>query len=173
MTDAQIVDLIKTVVTPMLGGGLALLGVYFNSRVDTKKRRQEMLRGRGEELYVLNEKWLNGLAGYCLGHAAVMQGKLTYNQVLDLDIADGAKNPDFSRIEMLIDVYFPAARTAYERVIAVRETMNKITSEHKRAYESGNLDGRQYLESFNKAIDGINISGAALKEAILHELRSI
>ena len=108
MTDEQIIDLVKTVVSPFLGGIIALCGVSLTSRFDTKKRRQEMLRGRGEELYTLNEKWLNGLTGYFLRRASVMQGKLTYNEALDLEIAEGSRHQthDFSRLEMLIDVYF-------------------------------------------------------------------
>lgn len=175
MTDEQIIDLVKTVVSPFLGGIIALCGVSLTSRFDTKKRRQEMLRGRGEELYTLNEKWLNGLTGYFLRRASVMQGKLTYNEALDLEIAEGSRHQthDFSRLEMLIDVYFPATRPAYDRVTAGRATLNKIASEHKRAYENGDLDGKGYLKPFQQAMKDVDDAGKALKETILSELRSI
>lgn len=178
MTDEQLIDLVKTV-SPLLGGGLgggiALLGVSLTNRFDTKKRRQEMLRVRGEELYILNEKWLNGLTGYFLRRASVMQGKSTYNEALDLDIAEGSRPQphDFSRLEMLIDVYFPATRPAYDRVTAGRAALNKIASEHKRAYEKGDLDGQGYLKPFQQAMKDVDEAGKALKEAILSELRSI
>lgn len=164
----------KIALSTILGGGLALLGVYLTSRSDTEKRRKEMLRGRGEELYVLNEKWLNGLCGYFLRRSSVMQGKLTYDQALELEIAEGRRNThDFSRIEMLIDVYFPSTRPAYDRVIAGRDTLNDIASQHKRAYETGDLDGGHFHKPFLQAMQDIDKAGKSLKEAIIKDLRSI
>jgi len=51
----------------------------------------DAVRERGEELYGHIDKWANFFACHYLRLAAVMQGKLTYNQCLDLDIAEGNK----------------------------------------------------------------------------------
>jgi hypothetical protein len=120
--------LITALTSTTLGGVLTLVSVLLANRSSTARlnlqldyeatqRKAQILRERGEELYVLTERWLNGLvAGYYLRRKSVMQGKLTYNECLDLEIADGKDNPvNFSRMELLIDVYFPSTREAYNR----------------------------------------------------------
>jgi hypothetical protein len=167
-------DYLGSVSSTILGGGIALLAVYLTNRFDSEKRRRQMLLDRGEELYALNVKWLNGFFAYYLRRSSVMQGKLTYNQALDLEIADLSKNThDFSRIEMLIDVYFPSTRSAYDRLAAGRDALNEIASQHKRAYEAGDLDGGAFYGPFLQAIQEIEEAGKSLKEEIIKGLRSI
>ena len=85
---------------------------------ETRQRGDEIFRSRGEELYELTDKWLNMLAGYYLHRSRVMQSNITYNQCLDLDIKMGKDGQgNFGRIEMLIDVYFPSTRLAYDKII--------------------------------------------------------
>lgn len=174
MSSPQTIEIVKTCIATALGGGLALFGVYLTSHFDAKKRRDEMLRGRGEELYVLCDKWMNGLFAYALRLSSVMQGKLTYNQALDLEIAEGKERSlDFVRIEMLIDVYFPSVRPAYDSAAKVRDSLNVIANEHKRAYSQGDVDGTPYLEPFLKEMRRIDSASAALKGAVIQGLRSI
>ena len=174
MVSPQTIEIVKTCIATALGGGLALFGVFLTSHFDAKKRRDEMLRGRGEELYVLCERWVNGLFTLALRRSFVMEGKLTYNQVLDMEIAEGNQRPpDFSRVEMLIDVYFPSVRSAYDQVAGVRESLNALVNQHKRAYAAGDVDGTAFLGPILAEMRKVNSTGTALKEAVKRALRSV
>jgi hypothetical protein len=174
MNDVQVYGIVNTIVSATLGGGIALLVLYLTSRFDATKRRKETLRERGEELYVLSEKWINGLFIDYLRRSDVMQGKLTFDQMNDLAIAEGKRDSiDFSRIQMLIDVYFPSTRPAYERVGTARDVLRNIASEHKRAYEAGDIEGSQFSKPFFQAMQNVEKAANPLKEAIIRDLRSI
>ena len=132
MQDAYI-TMLTALSSGIMGGTVALLGVYFTNRSnetrlhvqlerEERQRKADLLRDRGEELYELIDKWLNYLAGYYFRRVSVMQGKLTYNQCLDMDIKNSKDNSyNFGRIEMIIDVYFPSIRNTYDEVITDRD----------------------------------------------------
>jgi hypothetical protein len=181
----QSLTLITALASAITGGALTLMSVMLTNHSSTNRlklqfghetaqRRAEVLRERGEELYVLSEQWLNGLTGYYLRKTSVMQGKLTYNQCLDLEIADGKENPvNFSRIELLIDVYFPSARPDYEQITKGRDTLNLIAAEHKRAYATGDIDGTPYRRPFQQAMEAIHAAAPAFKNRLLESIRAI
>jgi hypothetical protein len=169
----------------VVGGAVALLGVFLTNRSNTarlalqldresRQRKADLLRDRGEELYELADKWLNKLAGYYLRRSFVMQGKLTYNQVLDLDIQEGREESvNFGRNEMLIDVYFPTTRPAYDSVIAGRTELNKVAAAHKRAYESSDTDGTRFITPFVQCQHSIEKAGETFKLQVLECIRAV
>jgi hypothetical protein len=119
-------------ISAALGGSLALLGVYLTNRRSEQARYADTLRARGEELYSLNAKFLKGLGSYYLRRMSVVYGSITYNEMLDLEIEDLKRNThDLSRVEMLVNVYFPEARPAYDRLIEARDVLNEIALKHK------------------------------------------
>jgi hypothetical protein len=168
-----------------IGGALALLSVFLTNRSNTtrlkvqldhefQQRKSELLRNRGEELYELSDKWLQMLAGYYLRRCFVMQGKFTYNDCLDLDIKDGKeKSGNFGRIAMLIDVYFPSTRPAYDKIIESRTELNKIEGSYKRAYENGDVDGASFLTPYVKCQHSIEQAGENFKILVLEAIRSL
>ena len=169
-----------------VGGTVALASVYFTNRANMKRfdmeiergekrRRAEVLRDRGEDLYMLSEQWLINLAINYLGEARVMQGKLTYNQHLDLAHSQTEKNPgNFQRIALLIDVYFPSTRKAYDDVLLARTTLNKISAAYKRAYEGGgDVDGTRFIQPFVEAQKAIEAAGEVYKRQIIECIRTI
>lgn len=173
-----------TLVTAVTSAAIALIGVWLANRSskarlklqldhEADQLKAQIFRERGEELYVLVQQWLNNLAGYYLRRCSVMQGKLTYNQCLDLEIADGKENPlNFSRVELLINVYFPSTRAAYARTAHGRDMLNEVATEHKRAYERGDIDGTRFLEQFRNAIESIHEEGQVLQTQILERIRA-
>lgn len=133
----------------------------------------ETLRKRGEELHSSISQWLNGMAGHWRGQNMVMQGKLTYNQALDLDIAQGKAPFDFSRIELLIDTDFPALRPLFDQIIAERTKLNKIETAFKRSYESGERDGEEFLSPHVALQESADVLGEALLKKIREHLREL
>ena len=178
-------QLITAISSSLAGGIIALAGVLLNNRSSTARlkaqfdhddalRKAQVLRERGEELYVLIAKWLNTFAGHYLGVAAVMQGKLTYNQCLDLDIETlSNKSLEFSRIELLVDIYYPSTRKAYDEVMAGRSNVNEIEIAHKRAYGRGDIEGQRFLRSYVDAQKAIEAAGRVFKEELTKAIRAI
>jgi hypothetical protein len=134
--------------------------------------RGEQRRMRGEELYGLVSQWLNRLGNYYLRRSGVMSDKLTYNQCLDLDIAEGKVPFDFNRIELLIDVDFPATRDLYDKIIVERTKLNKIESAFKRCYEEGENKGDEFLVRYVEIQRSIEALGEALQKQILECIRA-
>ena len=111
----QYIGLLTGLLSTAMGGALALASGYLQLARQDRRRTAEVHRDRGEELYMLTEQWLNMLLCNAISLMSVMQGKLTYNQNLELTISEGEKNPvNFSRIGLLVDVYFPGTRNAYD-----------------------------------------------------------
>lgn len=180
--DQQYITLITALTSAAVGGAVALVGVLLTNRDNTarlhaqldhevRKRREDLLRARGEELYELVKIWLGGMFSHYLNTAFVMQGKLTFNQALHLQIKQGSDSRgNFWRIQMLVDVYFPALREEYKSVIAHRDAVNKQVIAHKRAYESGAHDGSEFLQPFTKAQLALEHAAEVLKAAIIEQV---
>jgi hypothetical protein len=144
-----------------------VVGGHQAAGVQTQK-----LHERGEELYGMIDKWLNGLADNYLNLSFVMQGKLTYNQYMDIMIKKGEAPYDFSRIELLIDLDFPALRIDYDNVIEARTALNRIATAHKHAYSDGDIDGTKFLQSYVAAQKSIEALGSTLKKRLVQIIQS-
>ena len=97
----------------------------------------------------------------------VMQGKIDYNQHLDLTIKGGEKPKyDFNRLEMIMGIYAHELLPYYQKVIDARSKLNAISIKHKHAYEQGDTDGEMFLQSYSSAQLDIEKQGEMLKEKI-------
>jgi hypothetical protein len=162
---------VTTLLATMLGGALAMMGTLFQQKRETRHRKELLLRERGEELYGATVRWLNGLASFALRRSACMQGKLTYNQILDMDIEAGKGGSDYDRIELLIDVYFPSARSAYDAVVQEREKLNAIEAPFKQSYRQGfipmtDTTSRSYLGQTFRLEDKGNLLLEEIKKCV-------
>lgn len=168
-----------------IGGTLTLIGVLVSNRSsqarlkfqtehDTTQKKKALLLERGEELYGLTEAWLNSLFALSLRRLMVMQGKMTYNQCLDLDIEDGKnKSMNFARISLLIDIYFPATRKAYDTILNEREKLNGIEITYKRGYKNGDIDGTSFLPGYLETQKSIEKAGEIFKIQLIDCIRAI
>lgn len=184
MTDPY-VTMLTGLLSAAVGGTLALLSVFFTNKSNTtrlkvqldhesQQRKVELLRNRGEELYELSDKWLKMFAGYYLRRSAVMQNKLTYNECFDLDIKEGKERSDnYGRIAMLIDVYFPSTRPAYDKINENRMELNKIETAFSRAYENGDADGARFITPYVQYQHFIEQAGEEFKTLILESIRAL
>jgi len=102
-----------------------------------------------------------------------MQGKLDYNQHLDLVINDGEKpKHDFNRLEMILGIYAHELQPYYQKVIDARSELNAIATEHKHAYEQGDIHGERFLKPYTAAQLKIEKQGEVLKEKIAEYAKS-
>jgi hypothetical protein len=158
---------------PRLKNGSIRLAGETSASSESVKSNTQTLRARGEELFSLLHKWLTLLAGHYLRRNAVMQEKMTYNQCLDMDIADGKTPFDFSRIELLINVDFPSARILFDQIIKERTNLNTIERAFKRSYEDGYPDGEKFLSTYIRTQQSIEELGERLQKHLLEQIRSM
>lgn len=168
-----------TVYTTVLGAAIALVTIYLTDRSNTRRlklqfdleresKEKQFIRDKLEELYLLHEAWLNALATSYLPILNVIKGEITYNQALDMFIENNKdRQVDFKRLQMLIDLYFPAIKPAFEKLSAARDRTNEIQRAHKREYKRGNTDGSAYVVPFIEAQKELVRESSVLKEEII------
>lgn len=164
-----------TLLAALLGGCLTIAGSALQRRNDHRVRKEQLLRERGEELYEITIRWINDLSSYAIRRMGVLQGKLTYNQCLDMDIAAGAKTDQRRvRIELLIDVYFPSARDYYDRLIASRGKLHEIEAPFKARYElDGPFVALDELHVYVKRAEELDEAGKSLLKEIKNCVRKV
>ena len=183
-TEGQLTALV-TLLAAVVGGAVAFVAALLTNRAnagsakaarehETALRTQDLIRSRGEELYTLLQGWRNRLHGYYIVKLSVMSGKLTYNQGLDLEIADGrgAADRQHLRIEMLIDVYFPEVRQDYDQMITHRDAASIVISEHKEKYRVGQIDGKSFAPRLIEELERLDLAAEELNEKLVHCLRA-
>ena len=104
----------------------------------------------------------------------VMQGKLDYNQHLDLFISEGNKHKhDFNQLEMILNVYAHELKPAYDKIIEARTELNEISRKHKQSYEQGDINGEEFLQPYTKAQLKIESFGEELLKQIAKHAKSV
>src|SRR5947199_72180 len=79
----QYITTLTALASAVVGGAVALLAVFLTNRSNTarlvlqldhesRQRKADLLRDRGEELYELTDKWLRKFAGYYLRRPFVL-----------------------------------------------------------------------------------------------------
>jgi hypothetical protein len=144
----------------MLTSAITLLSVWLTNHAndrrlkiqledERRKRNEEILRDRLEELYVISNKYLDMQVTRFLPYRALMMGQITYDQALDMALKNGAKK-DFEphRVMMLIDLYFSSIKPSFQEIIDIRNKLNEIIEGHKEQYKSGDKDGSKWLKLF-------------------------
>jgi hypothetical protein len=91
-----------------------------------------------------------------------------------LDIQEGKeKSYNYGRIAMLIDVYFPSTRPAYDKIIESRTELNKIEGAYKRTYENGDDDGARFITPYVQCQHSIEQAGEDFKMLLLESIRAL
>lgn len=124
---------------------------------EQNKKHKELIRNKLEELYILFKQWDTNISTVYLNRTSVMAGDLDYKSALEMDKNRGEKSTvDFSRLEMLIDLYFPRLKPDYVKVIEARGIANKIMLSHQNQCLSGDIDGKKFLNPFLTAQDNFD-----------------
>ncbi|MCJ8326232.1 MAG: hypothetical protein MJK08_03935 [Campylobacterales bacterium] len=176
---------IITLGTSFITGSVALLSVYLTNRANTKRLALQLEHESGiknksftritiEELYELTDKWLKNLFITNFNLTLVMQEKLDYKQYIDITIKN-AKTDDinFSRLEMLLYIYFNELTPFYNKVIDKRTELNEISTIYVHAYDRGDTNGKHYIKSFVKTQEELESLGELFKKEIANKARSI
>jgi len=171
-------DTIYIGIGTVLGASISIFGVWLNNRSSIKQliiqynnekkvRASELKREKLEELYILVDKWLQAMFSQYLTLSLVMEGEIDYNSHLDQVIENGEKQEfDFSRLQMLVDIYSHELKSGYQKLMDVRDNISKITSAHKIAYQNGNFNGKKYLASYTFELKNLEMLCSSFKQEI-------
>ena len=173
-----------TVVTALITGSVALIGVYLTNYNNTKRLKLELeynqteknrsnMIDKIEELYNLSDKWLKNIFMNYNNLILVLEGKLHYNEYLDLIINRKGDDLNFSRLEMLLHMYFNNLIPFYKEVANLRDIGNDISHKYKLEYENGNFDSREFIQPFLKIQKDIINSGEVFKQEIIRKATKI
>jgi hypothetical protein len=121
-------------------------------RHEQNEKHKELIRNKLEELYSLFKQWHTNISIVYLNRTSAMAGELDYKSALEMDInREEKRTTDFSRLEMLIDLYFPRLKPDYAKVIEARDMASEIMLSYENQYLLGDIDGKKTLNPFLKA----------------------
>ena len=174
--------LFPVVLPVLIGGALTLFGVMIsnsNSRKLLKiqlENQQEKDRITGvkhnaEELFSLFSTQEYLVSSKIVTLMSVMEGKLSYNQYLDLIIEDARSNKfDAPRIELIAKAYFPDTIPFYDEVQKSYSEISLIVQRHKVSYQK-NGSGSEFLPLIQDASSKFSKRAEKFKEVIIEELQ--
>lgn len=140
-----------------------LTGVFLTNKANTARlilqqenerviKQNELMRDKLEELYLLSKKWITYMEITYLNYTRAMDGQFDEKTLLDIEIKRGNENTDdFSRIEMLIDLYFSNIKLAYDDAMKAREKASKFMLLYEGQCLEKNTDKKKFVEPFLKA----------------------
>lgn len=159
-------------------GVFTLGAVYLTNRQNGKQvkaqqkheitlSREKVHREKLEELYTLFNKHSLELLSHYVVIMRVMEGELSYNQALDIQVDNKEKElPKFERLEMLVDLYFPSLRKGLDQYFRARDGAGEVIQDHKIQYKQGNFDGEFHFKSMLDKLDDLELAINQLKSMI-------
>jgi hypothetical protein len=104
-------------------------------------------------LELLVDNWSKIFTTQGLHLLAVMNGKIDYNEYLDLIIEAGEKREyNFSRLEMILNIYASELDSAYRNILDERDKLNKIHNAYKKEYEENNMYTKKFIKPYTKSL---------------------
>ena len=173
MSDTALVAIVGSVITALS----TLAGVYITNRLtydrltvqleyEQARERERFLRERLEELHVLIAEWIIFVAVFHLPITKVMRGEISYNAALDLINEHELTPPNFQRMEMVVELYFPTLRDKYNQLMKARDELSSIVDAHKEQYRIGQTDGSAFRRPFMAAQLAVDARATELKAEI-------
>jgi len=168
---------IGTFLTTLAGAAGALLGVWLTNKNAEKRQvlqlgyearniQRQLVRERGEELYEQATYWTRAIQNMHHNTFRVMHGQLTWEQADELNVSE-MKNLEgkysFTRLKMIIDIYFCPLRAELEKVKDARDALNRnetifrksTKAEHRSLVDKHDTLSKQFTqvaEAFQLAI---------------------
>ncbi|MEA5550620.1 hypothetical protein VB713_06440 [Anabaena cylindrica UHCC 0172] len=144
--------------TALVSSGMTLMGIFLTNKANNERltlqlenekkiKQQKLMREKLEEIYLLSKKWAANIDIFYLNNTRAMDGQIDFKTLLEIEI-NNKNNLDFSRLEMLINLYFPVVKPAYDDVIKARGKANEIMMNFRNQCLQGNTDGKNLVAPF-------------------------
>lgn len=168
--------IIGLIVGGILTHNLSLRRERENRLHDIERNRNELLREKREELFLLVDQWFGGFIQMLLPRNLAMSGQISYDRMNDMIIEFGESRGDsgrnFYKIEMLIAAYAPNCAEAYSECLRLRDEISKFDGPFKDFYLENGLGAVYPLRGcYIDAVQAIQRAGENLKTEIVTEIR--
>ncbi|MCZ8408178.1 hypothetical protein O9649_10295 [Achromobacter dolens] len=175
--------LISPAISAAVGGAISMLTVYLTNRSNTArelerhknelaKHRIELRRTRGEELFVLFDKWATDLHITHYAQHSWVSGIIQRQEGLDLLQKHMPGERTVGRIDMLLRTYFPEAIPAYEHFLKGRNSVNTIAATCEQQASTGEVSTKM-LVRLATGIEENQLRSEAVRSSILEQLRTL
>lgn len=158
----------------VVASGLFSSVVTYN--LNRNKEQMLFLRGKAEDLFLAADEYEKILGGLFVTYFPLLDGRIDYNEMLDLQISQGAKPRErggAETMEMLVEVYFPTTRAALADLWTAREKLNDLTHRIKQAYQAeGHVTHPEFKKEILEASAMLTEALKALKRAIVAVART-
>jgi hypothetical protein len=148
-----------------IGSLFTLIGVWTTNQASTKRlkiqfehdekvRKESLLRGKLEDLFIVSHKYFNVLVTYHLPFKMVMKGEITFDQAHDLIIEWGNKKDyEPQQVTMLIAMYFPELKQDFEEIMEIQGTLVDVIESYKEQYKTGDIKGNKWFVLFQPKLE--------------------
>lgn len=143
--------------------------------LNRRKDQTIFLRGKAEQLFLAADEFEKHLGGHLISYFPLLDGRIDYNQMLDIHISDGSKahvHGGAQTLEMLVEIYFPTTRGALAQLWKCRDALNSLEDLIKRTYRvEGHATDPDLKAKLLAASAAISEANTALKTAIVEAAR--
>ncbi|MFS8153381.1 hypothetical protein [Vreelandella titanicae] len=188
-----IVDLLKQVpaaawsaiVASVVTSGVAFLGVSYTNRENRKRllaqhdherslRRDEILRGRAEELYVIVKKWCDTMISDHFPYVRAMRGQFSYDKALDMTLASGEKRDyDPNRMHMICDIYFPELSRPIDDLVNINCKVLDVREAFKRQYDAGIQKDEKMADLYLDQVNMLIHEASKLENQVVNVVKNV
>ncbi len=138
-----------------------------------EKDQKEALRSRLEELYQLIDQWAGAMVSNYVNYRSVMDGRLTYNQTLDITISSKIE-VNAARMFTLAELYFPKCHENLETIKSCRENLGRIEGTYREMYrEHGPIEGTNSSKELTSELGRFNDAVDLYKKALAEHAREV
>lgn len=168
---------IGSLITGAAGGLLSGVTVaFFTYRLNLRKEHDGLIRQKAEDLYRAFDRYDKRLSGYYIQHVPLLRGQVDYNDHLDNIIQDGKQSSDAAahaglEVQMLVDFYFDDLKPGLTNYLTIRDDLNSVIADHRRAYKAGKLfdNTTEFASKLLALLMDLGRSSDKLKSAIVAE----
>jgi hypothetical protein len=175
--DLAMASALTTVFAPLVGSVLAsgVVASVVTVALNAREQRRETLRARLEETYAAAHDYCTLVTTHYVKYAEVFKGRISINDANDMTIAAAAKTDGtvYRRLEMLVEIYVPKARSALRQAISVREELAGIYQDYRARYPHGDPIALDLLPRLQAAFNRLEEVEREFKEAIVHAARRL
>jgi hypothetical protein len=166
--DAASVSLVVGLSTILASGVTSSLVTF---RLNRNKDQTIFMREKAEQLYLSADAYGRVFGGHMVSYFPLLEGRIDWNQMLDIHIADGSKEREHGGAEtmtMLVEIYFPSVRPALARVWDARAEFNDLTAKLKRHYKAnGHVTEDHWKPAFLEVTKKLNDAISCLEKDIV------
>lgn len=147
MTKSQFLISILTII------GSGVVSAIVTYKLNRSKEVKELYRAKLEELFKAVHRYSTILFTDNLLWLDVMKNKITYNEVLELQVkqTNSEDRGHYETCLMLINIYFPELIKDFDNLLKSRNHLNKLQKDFMSEYEKNGFSIK-YKEQFNNEL---------------------